>query len=587
MKTNLIAVFLCLCIIATIPFTAGAENIDTSSPSSEAATTVTNPTSTTQPTTTQPVVTKINIANCNVLLGATSYIYSGEAKTPKVTVSKDDTLFAKGTDYTVAYSNNINAGTAQVVVTATATSKTLTGSVTKYFRIAKKDINSLKTKTLSANDFVYTGSEIKPTFTFAGNTLKLTLGKDYTVTYKNNKQIGNATITAKGTGNYTGTYSKKFVIRPGKVTAVKASKVKATTFRLSWSAVSGNIDGYRIYRLNPSTNTYSFAVSTKNTYFDVSGRNSATSYIYVVRAYRKVSGKNILGASSPARKVVMRPEKVTTVPSAYKGKNFVFKWEKTTADGYQIKYSKNKNLKKAKILKVASGKKTSYKVKLSSKTNFYYQIRAYKTIDGKTFYGAWSDKKTTQFSNVYSKYSTTFWSPAGRTANIKTACKYIDGTILRPGEVFSFNEVVGKRTPDRGFKVATVYSGQETVEGYGGGVCQVSSTIFNAVLYANLEIVERCQHSMTVHYVPYGRDAAISWGSADFRFKNTTNQDIKISAKVYNNSKVEIKLLTNGAAKPKKVSLNVTSAKYNKEFNKYVLTRSVGGKVNYTTSSIY
>ena len=285
----------------------------------------------------------------------------------------------------------------------------------------------------------------------------------------------------------------------------------------------------------------------------------------------------------------MKPKKTVVVPSGYKGKYFVFKWEKSKADGYQIKYSKNKSLtQKGAVLKtVKSGSKTSLKVKLSSKTKYYYRIRAYKKIGGKTYYGEWSDKKITSFSNVYSQYTTYFSSPEGRTTNIKVACEKIDGTILRPGETFSFNKIVGQRTPERGFKKATVYSGQETVEGYGGGVCQVSSTIFNAVLNANLKITERYQHSMTVHYVPYGRDAAISWGSADFKFVNSTDYDIKISAKVYDNSRVVIKLLTNASAKPKTVKLNVTKSYYSKTQSKYVLTRSVGGKVNYRTSSIY
>lgn len=595
MRKNIIAVILCLCVIMTASIAAGAQetsgsetastSASTSASASTGATQSTVPTgtSTTAPTT----AAVVSLSDCTVKLNNTSFVFSDEAKMPGVTVSSGKTVFKKDTDYTVKYANNVNAGTASVILTAKSGSKVLTGSVTKNFKITRKEISSLKTKSLSATKFVYTGSEIKPSFNLLGINLKPVLGKDYTVTYKNNKNIGIATATVKGIGNYTGTITKKFTIYPAKVLNIKASKVKSTTFRLSWNKVAGNIDGYRIYRLNPDTNTYSYAVSTKNTYFDVSGRKSATSYTYIVRAYRKVNGKNILGESSAARRVAMRPNQVVTVPSAYKGSNFIFKWEKTNSDGYQIRYSKNKNMKGAKIKKITSGTQTLAKVKLNSKTNYYYQIRAYKRLNGKTFYGAWSDKKTTSFSNVYSSYSTTFSSPAGRTTNIKTACKYIDGTVLRPGEVFSFNQIVGQRTAERGFKVATVYSGQEVVEGYGGGVCQVSTTIFNAVLYANLEVVERNQHTMTVHYAPYGRDAAISWGTADLKFKNSTNENIKISAKVYNNSKVEIKLLTNSIAKPKKVSLNVTSSAYSASAKKYVLTRSVGGKVNYTTSSIY
>ena len=586
MKTNIVAVILCLSILVAISLTASAQDsLDVLSPSN--VTTVTEPTDTTKPsqtekpTVTEPAIPAEKLSKCTITLSSTSYTFSGVEKKPKITVSKDKKVFSKA-DYTVTYMNNINAGTAKVIVTATPNSKALTGSVTKYFRIDKKELSTMKYKSLSADSFVYNGKGFKPSLKLSGDVLKLSLNKDYTVTYKNNKSVGIATVTATGKGNYKGSYSKTFKILPQKVTNIKASNIKSTTFKLSWNKVSGNIDGYRIYRYNSAKKDYDYAVSTTNTYFDVSGREAATSYTYLVRAYKRVNGKNLIGESSSAKKVVMKPMKVATVPSAYKGKNFVFKWEKTKADGYQIRYSKNKSLKNAKVKAVNSGKKTSLSVKLSSKVNYYYQIRAYKNINGKTYYGEWSDKKTTRFSNVYSSFSTTFSSPAGRTTNIKRACEFIDGTVLRPGEVFSFNKIVGRRTPERGFKIATVYSGQDVVSGYGGGVCQVSTTIFNAVLYANLDIVQRYQHTMTVHYVPYGRDAAISWGTADFQFRNSTNQDIKISAKVYNNSKIEIKLLTNSASKPKKVKLNVTRVT-----NGYKLTRSVGGKVNYTTYSYY
>ena len=583
MKTNIAALLLCLSILVTISLTASAQDSsNAASPSNVTTVTESDETAMIGTTVTEPVVTAENLSKCTITLSNTSYKFSGVEKKPKVTVSNGKKVFSKS-DYTVTYKDNINAGTGKVIITANQNSKVLKGSVTKYFRIDKKELSTMRYKTLSADSFVYTGKAFKPSLSLSGDVLKkLTLNKDYTVTYKNNKAIGIATVTATGKGNYKGTYSKTFEILPQKVTGIKASDIKSTTFKLSWNKVSGNIDGYKIYRYNAAKKTYDYAVSTTNTYFNVSGREAATSYTYLVRAYKKSGDKYLMGESSSAKKVVMKPTKVVSAPSAYKGNNFVFKWEKTKADGYQIRYSKNKSLKNAKVKTVNSGNKTSLSVKLSSNVNYYYKIRAYKKVSGKTYYGDWSDKKTTRFSNVYSSYSTTFNSPAGRTANIKRACEYIDGTILRPGEVFSFNKIVGRRTPERGFKIATVYSGQSVVSGYGGGVCQVSTTIFNAVLYANLDIVQRHQHSMTVHYVPYGRDAAISWGTQDFQFRNSTNQDIKISAKVYNNSKIEIKLLTNSASKPKKVSLNVS-----KVTNGYKLTRSVGGKVNYTTYSYY
>ena len=97
-----------------------------------------------------------------------------------------------------------------------------------------------------------------------------------------------------------------------------------------------------------------------------------------------------------------------------------------------------------------------------------------------------------------------------------------------PGEIFSYNATVGERTSSAGFMTAAVYAGGKVVDGIGGGICQVSSTIYNAALLANLEIVERDNHAFNPGYVPVSRDATVSWGSLDFKFKNTRNYPIKI-----------------------------------------------------------
>lgn len=530
-----------------------------------------------------PTVNPVDISTCVVTIEKGDLVYSGTAKKPIVKVEKDNVVYKDKVDYTVSYKNNINAGVATAIVSAVENSTVLTGSVEKTFNIEKRDINSFKTKTLSQTEYVYDNKACAPKFTLSETGLSAKLNKDFTVTYKGNFKIGIATATAKGIGNYSGTITKEFKIRPNIVKNLTVSRLKDETFRLSWTRVSGNVDGYRLYRYNDSKKDYVLAATTKNNYYDISGREAGTTYTYMVKAYTKVGKTYLLSDSSEGKKVTMRPEKAVVVPSYYKGKNFVFKWEKILADGFEIKYSKNKNMKKGvKVVTVNSKKATSKKVKLSSKKQCYYKVRAFVYSNGTKLYGSWSDKKTTQFSNVYSSFSTKFYSPAGRTTNIKKACSLIDGTILRPSDVFSFNKIVGRRTADRGFKEATVYSGQSVTTGYGGGVCQVSTTIFNAALLGNLTINERYQHTMKVHYVVPGRDAAISWGTNDLKFKNSTNSDIKISAKVYNNSKIEIKLLTNSSAKPKKVTLKVKQSGDN-----YTLTRSVGGKVNYTTRSKY
>lgn len=117
-----------------------------------------------------------------------------------------------------------------------------------------------------------------------------------------------------------------------------------------------------------------------------------------------------------------------------------------------------------------------------------------------------------------------------RTKNVTLAANFVNGTIIMPGKRFSYNNVVGKRTAERGFVKATVYTGEGTEEGLGGGICQVSSTIYCAQLRANLKTVSRTNHSYTVAYVPLGQDATVVYGAIDYIFENDTNYPIKIQA---------------------------------------------------------
>lgn len=119
-------------------------------------------------------------------------------------------------------------------------------------------------------------------------------------------------------------------------------------------------------------------------------------------------------------------------------------------------------------------------------------------------------------------------SNVNRSTNVKLASKKINNVILLPGEEFSYNKVVGERTFANGFREASVYTSSGVVNGLGGGICQVSSTLYNAVLRANLEIVERRNHRYAVSYVPLGTDATVAYGSIDFRFKNNRKYPIKI-----------------------------------------------------------
>lgn len=141
------------------------------------------------------------------------------------------------------------------------------------------------------------------------------------------------------------------------------------------------------------------------------------------------------------------------------------------------------------------------------------------------------DSELAKITEVVSEFSTSFpRSQTSRNTNLKLASGTIDGHVLRPGEVFSFNEVVGKRTIEAGYRVAGVYRNGRHDVGLAGGICQVSTTLYNAVLFSNLKIVSRRNHSMPVAYVPLGRDATVDYGSIDFQFQNDTEQPIAVSS---------------------------------------------------------
>lgn len=132
-------------------------------------------------------------------------------------------------------------------------------------------------------------------------------------------------------------------------------------------------------------------------------------------------------------------------------------------------------------------------------------------------------------NKIIASYSTSFaGSSEGRCTNIYLAAEKINGYVLNPGERFSYNQVVGPRTAAAGFKMAHVYVGNQVVDGIGGGICQVSSTLYNAVVMADLKTVSRTNHSIPVNYVPLGRDATVSYGTIDYVFENNKPYPVSI-----------------------------------------------------------
>lgn len=146
-----------------------------------------------------------------------------------------------------------------------------------------------------------------------------------------------------------------------------------------------------------------------------------------------------------------------------------------------------------------------------------------------------SDIGTEAFPDLLSTFSTRYDATnKTRTTNLQVAVNKINGVVVMPGETFSYNKTLGKRTYEAGYRDAAGYAGGKVVQMIGGGICQISSTLYDAVVYANLDIVERHNHAFTTSYVGAGKDATVVYGSLDFRFKNSRNYPIKIVSSLQN-----------------------------------------------------
>ncbi len=173
-------------------------------------------------------------------------------------------------------------------------------------------------------------------------------------------------------------------------------------------------------------------------------------------------------------------------------------------------------------------------------------------------------------------------STAARAANIRTAASSLNKTLVAPGEEMSYNKVVGPRTASNGYQKATAIINNQFVPDWGGGVCQVSTTLYNAVLYADLEIVSRSSHSLPVSYVRPGLDATVSYDSVDFIFKNNTDKHVYVTANAYGGV-LTINIYGNSAYK-KSVQV-VTNKSGNRVTGKKIITDSEGNVTEKTIPS--
>lgn len=158
--------------------------------------------------------------------------------------------------------------------------------------------------------------------------------------------------------------------------------------------------------------------------------------------------------------------------------------------------------------------------------------------------------KLTSVDSLIASFGTNYGgiSSQQRANNIRLSTESINGTTIMPGEVFSFNEVVGQRTAERGYQAASVIVGNQVEDGLGGGICQTSSTLYNAALMANLISVERTHHTMPSSYVKLGRDATVDWGNIDYKFRNDYSFPIYIEGSSYS-GEVRFSIYSNSSVK--------------------------------------
>lgn len=250
-------------------------------------------------------ISGINIGKFNISLSENNYIYDGTEHCPAVTVSSDGQKLVNGTHYTVSYVNNVNAGTATVIIKGMGN---YGGTVEEKFRISPR--NFTKTAVSGINtSYKYTGKKLTPTVTVKYGSDLLVKDTDYTVTYKNNKEIGTATVTVKGRKNYTGTITKTFRIIPDTVKLKSVTSTKSKRISVVWTG-SKTAAGYEIvysdnkYFLKNIKTRY----ITKNTVSStvVSGLTKGRTYYVKVRAYKTIDGKKIYGAYSEVKTVKVK-----------------------------------------------------------------------------------------------------------------------------------------------------------------------------------------------------------------------------------------------------------------------------------------
>ena len=280
------------------------------------------------------------INSTKIRLAATVYFYNGAPRTPVAVLTDNGKKLKKGTDYTVSYKNNINAGTAKVIIKGKGN---YTGTVTKTFTIKPKTLNNIKIK-LAATAYTYNGASKTPAIKAVNNENELKKGTDYTVSYKNNQAIGTATVKVTGKGNYTGTKSLTFKINPAKVTLLKQSaESSSSVIEMSWKKISGAA-GYAVYRGVSKNGTYKLIKTVTSNHCSNAGLKAGSKYYYKIRAYKTVNAKKVYGDYSDSIRMNTKPAAPANLSLDTEGTKVKINWTRSQGiGGYEVYMSTSRN----------------------------------------------------------------------------------------------------------------------------------------------------------------------------------------------------------------------------------------------------
>lgn len=327
----------------------------------------------------------VDLSNSEIALVQNTFTYTGEEIRPLPGVRLNNTTLTAGTDYIVGYMSNVNAGTATVVITGIGAYQ---GTAATTFNIIRKSIVGCRFEV--SGTAKYTGSSTTVDITVTDGNRRLVQGSDYNVSYINNINPGAATVQIVGAGNYAGIKISRYMIEVPAMGKVSA-KASTTSTKLSWSKLKG-VTGYEIY-----DNSNKKVATTSGSSYTIKKLKSMKTYKYKVRPYVTKNGVTSFGKFSKTISTVTLPAKPSIKVKAGT-KKVTISWKKISGvTGYQIYRSTRKNGTYKKVKTISKSSTVKYtNSKLKAKTRYYYKVRAYKKIGGKTYYSSYSSIKNTK-----------------------------------------------------------------------------------------------------------------------------------------------------------------------------------------------